>query len=68
MGMDMLFILHKRWCLLLDGLSDEDLKRTFIHPDNNQTVSIEENIGIYAWHSKHHYAHIANLLVNKDWI
>ena len=59
--------LHARWVHLLKGLSREDLKRVFIHPETNEEVRLEANIGIYAWHCEHHYAHIYNLLVRKGW-
>lgn len=60
--------LHAKWVYLLNRLSKEDLQRVFIHPETNEEVSLEKNIGIYAWHSMHHYAHIANLVVHRDWI
>ncbi len=50
--------LHKRWTILLKNLSPIQLKREFIHPEHNQSFSLEENIGIYAWHCDHHRAHI----------
>jgi uncharacterized damage-inducible protein DinB len=53
--------LHERWVYLLENLTDEQLKRTFIHPDSG-IVSVEKNIGIYAWHGNHHLAHIKNAL------
>lgn len=53
--------LHTRWATLLRSLSPADLKRTFIHPESG-TVSLGENIGIYAWHGKHHLAHIQSIL------
>lgn len=59
--------LHAKWVYLLKGLTETDLKRVFIHPETNEEVSLEKNIGIYAWHSKHHYTHIANLLLSKGW-
>jgi hypothetical protein len=52
---------------LLKGLSKEDLKRVFIHPETGAEVSLEANIGIYAWHCEHHYAHIFNLIARKGW-
>jgi len=60
--------LHAKLVYLLKGLSKEDLKRNFIHPETNTNVSLEKNIGVYAWHSEHHYAHIENLLKAKGWI
>ena len=60
--------LHAKWVYLLMGLSKEQLKRVFVHPETNEEVTLEKNIGIYAWHSKHHYAHIENLLRRKGWL
>ncbi len=53
-------IIHDRWSFLLQNMSDEDFKRTFIHPDGNEQVSLKENICIYAWHCEHHLQHIKN--------
>lgn len=50
--------LHFRWVVLLRSLNEADLKREFIHPEDDQKVSLAENIGIYAWHCRHHLAHI----------
>ncbi|MFN0224837.1 MULTISPECIES: YfiT family bacillithiol transferase [Paenibacillus] len=49
--------LHARWVLLLRSLSGEQLSRTFRHPDSG-VVPLFANIGIYAWHGRHHLAHI----------
>lgn len=59
--------IHAKLVYLLKGLSDEDLERSFIHPDGNQETSLKENIARYAWHSNHHYAHINNLVKRKGW-
>ncbi|KOO52678.1 metal-dependent hydrolase [Viridibacillus arvi] len=53
--------LHERWVHLIENVTDEQLKRAFIHPDSG-IVSLEKNIGIYAWHGNHHLAHIKNAL------
>ncbi len=60
-------VLHAKWVYLLKGLDATELKKTFIHPDGNKEVTLAENIGIYAWHCDHHYAHIENLLYKKSW-
>jgi hypothetical protein len=59
--------LHAKLVYLLNGLSQKDLKRTFLHPENQKEVALDKNIGIYAWHSQHHFAHIENLLKRKGW-
>lgn len=65
-SLSLLEALHIRWVKLLRSLSPADLEKTFIHPDLGN-VSVGENIGIYAWHSRHHLAHITNLCIRKDW-
>jgi len=60
--------LHAKLVYLIQGLSQKDLKRTFIHPESQKEISLKKNIGIYAWHSQHHYAHIENLLQRNGWL
>ncbi len=57
--------LHSRWTKLLKSLNSTDLKKEFIHPEHGRRFSVEENIGIYAWHSNHHLAHIKQALKNN---
>ncbi|MBW8243313.1 bacillithiol transferase BstA [Muricauda oceani] len=59
--------IHAKLVYLLKGLSEEQLERSFIHPDGNQETTLKENIARYAWHGNHHYAHIQNLVKRKGW-
>ncbi len=68
LSIDYLKALHRKWVYLLKGLSNEQLSKNFIHPESNSTVGLKENIGIYAWHCNHHYAHIEHLLKRKKWL
>ena len=56
----MLESLHKRWVNLLYSLELEDLEKTFNHPDTGET-KLAAAIGLYAWHGRHHTAHITSL-------
>nr|WP_297762133.1 putative metal-dependent hydrolase [uncultured Muriicola sp.] len=58
---------HAKLVYLLNGLSAEDLKKTFIHPVGNSETTLEENIGRYAWHGNHHLAHIQSLIDRNNW-
>ena len=58
--------LHKRWADLLRNLNLADLQRTFTHPELGE-VLLYKNIGMYAWHGKHHLAHITSLLERRGW-
>ncbi|WP_343535552.1 YfiT family bacillithiol transferase [Pedobacter sp.] len=50
--------LHEKWTTLLTSLSEQQLERTFIHPESNERISLKKNIGIYVWHCQHHLVHI----------
>src|SRR5690606_40023431 len=62
-SLDVLKGLHHRWTALLKSLTEEDLKRQFIHPETNERISLETNIGIYAWNGDHHLAHMGQMVV-----
>lgn len=68
LSLNSLHALHAKWTYFLKGLNETNLNTIFIHPDGNEEVSLKENIGIYAWHCNHHYAHIEHLLLRKNWI
>ncbi|PYI57276.1 YfiT family bacillithiol transferase [Paenibacillus flagellatus] len=53
--------LHERWAILLRAMDDADFARTFVHPETGRTLRLDYTLGLYAWHGKHHTAHIASL-------
>lgn len=59
---------HSKLVYLLKTLHTDDLNKCFVHPETNSEVLLSCNIGNYAWHSNHHYAHIENLLRRNNWI
>ncbi|SET91111.1 YfiT family bacillithiol transferase [Paenibacillus sp. NFR01] len=58
--------LHERWTRVLRALTPDDMEKTFIHPESGE-VPLGRNIGIYAWHGKHHLAHITSLRDRMGW-
>jgi DinB superfamily len=62
----MLDSLHDRWVRLLRSLQSEDWKRAFRHPELG-LVSLEKNLALYAWHGRHHVAHITALRERNGW-
>jgi hypothetical protein len=52
--------LHQRWVALLQGMSDADWKRSIKHPELG-SVSLENLLALYDWHSRHHTAHIRSV-------
>ena len=59
--------LHYRLAYLMKSLNEEDLEKTFVHPEYNNEFKIKEIIGLYAWHGNHHLAHIMELKKRKNW-
>ena len=59
--------LHARWVPLLRSLSAADWKRTFRHPEHESLISLENNAALYAWHGRHHVAHITSLRERMKW-
>ena len=68
MSLEHIKAVHFKLVYLLKGLTEDDLNKCFIHPETNSEVPLKKNIGIYAWHSNHHYAHIENLLKRNNWL
>lgn len=58
--------LHGRWAALLSSLTPADFARTFRHPEIG-LVRLDLNTALYAWHGKHHTAHITGLRVREGW-
>ena len=59
--------LHLRLDALLGSLSTEQWDRTFVHPEHNRALTIWQTAALYAWHSRHHVAHINALRVREGW-
>jgi uncharacterized damage-inducible protein DinB len=58
--------LHDRWVRLLHSLKAEDWKRSFRHPELG-LVTLEKTLALYAWHGRHHVAHITELRNRRNW-
>jgi hypothetical protein len=58
--------LHTRWVVMLKAIAPADFARTFRHSENG-LVRLDTNLALYAWHGKHHAAHITNLRTRMGW-
>lgn len=58
--------LHKRWMLMLRSITPSQWKRAFRHPEIG-LISLEKNLALYAWHGRHHEAHITTLRERMGW-
>jgi hypothetical protein len=57
MSLDLLEALHARWLAFLRGLPERDFSKAFTHPEW-RLVTLDDSLGMYAWHCRHHTAHI----------
>jgi uncharacterized damage-inducible protein DinB len=58
--------LHARWVPLLKALTAEQYQTPYQHPVNGP-MTLERMLGLYAWHGKHHVAHIMELRRRSRW-
>jgi uncharacterized damage-inducible protein DinB len=57
---------HQRWTAMANAMSDEDFEREFVHPETGNWT-LERVLGLYAWHSLHHTAHITSTRERMGW-
>ncbi len=65
-SLDLLDALHRRWVSLLRSLSWAQLQREFVHPESGPST-LAVTVGDYAWHGRHHLAHIERLMERQGW-
>lgn len=60
-SLGLLDALHLRWGTLLRAMSGADFQRTLRHPEHGRVFTLDEMLALYAWHGRHHVAHIESL-------
>lgn len=60
--------LHARWALLLRAMNEADFARTYRYPEASRSSRLDRTLGLYAWHGRHHVAHITSLRACKGWL
>jgi len=58
--------LHARWTLLLRSMRPADFERQLEHPEHG-TLPLNRMLALYAWHCRHHVAHITELKRREGW-
>ena len=57
---------HHRMVVMLRSLSASEFERAFRHPVLG-VMDLNANLALYAWHSRHHVAHITGLRERMGW-
>ena len=65
-SLNLLDALHERWANLFRSLTPAEFARTFRHPELG-TLSLNRQLALYAWHGRHHTAHVTALCERMGW-
>jgi uncharacterized damage-inducible protein DinB len=65
-SLDLLDAMHERLVNLLRATPAEEFARTLSHPENGP-MTIDALLSIYAWHGRHHTAHVSALRERMKW-
>lgn len=66
-SLTLLHSLHIRWVNLMGSLDHQDWEKTVFHPEHQKFQSLYLLAGLYAWHGRHHLAHITRLRERMGW-
>lgn len=61
-SLGLLECLHRRWVILMQGMTGEEWKRKYIHPEYGRSQTLEYTLAMCAWHCDHHLGHVKQAL------
>lgn len=50
--------IHARISALVENIGEEELEKTYFHPESKRYWKVKEVLALYSWHCEHHLAHI----------
>lgn len=59
--------LHRRWLAAIATSSEEQLGRAFFHPGMGRSMTLHQQLAMYAWHGRHHVGQILALRARRGW-
>ena len=65
-SLDLLDSVHRRWVVLWRAMSEQDWTRRLEHPEVGE-MGVDQLLALYAWHGKHHVAHVTHLTERLGW-
>jgi uncharacterized damage-inducible protein DinB len=65
-SLDLLDRLHERLVFMLRATPASAFARTLNHPENGP-MTLDALLGVYAWHGRHHTAHVTSLRERMKW-
>ncbi|AMR34458.1 metal-dependent hydrolase [Mucilaginibacter sp. PAMC 26640] len=61
-SLKMLEGIHIHMVALFESFTENEWDRSFIHPASGDTVTLNKGLALYAWHSRHHLAHLTETI------
>src|SRR6185436_13898597 len=66
-SLTLLEAIHKRMVMMLENVKGDEWERKFHHPESKKEWKLYNVVHLYAWHSRHHLAHITRLAERSGW-
>ena len=66
-SLTILHAVHQRWMEVLKAIKTGEWERTVVHPEHGRQMTLWYLLGMYAWHSRHHTAHVTSLRERMGW-
>jgi DinB family protein len=66
LSLALLDAVHARWLACIRTLPGESFDREYRHPESG-LFSLNQQLALYAWHGRHHVAHITSLAGREGW-
>ena len=66
-SLDLLQAVHARWIPVLRSITVDQFRREYYHPEDGRNYLLSDLVQTYAWHSRHHLAHITSLRDRMAW-
>jgi len=66
-SLQLLEALHERWVALMRAMAPAQFGRAFVHPEHGRRMTLDQTLQLYAWHGRHHVAHVWALREREAW-
>jgi uncharacterized damage-inducible protein DinB len=66
LSLDLIDALHGRWTWWMRSLPTDVFNRGLRHPESG-TLTVDKLLQLYAWHGRHHLAHITGVAGRNKW-
>jgi hypothetical protein len=58
---------HARWGAILRSMGPAEFARGYTHPEYKRRFTLDQGLALYAWHGRHHVAHVTELRQRMGW-